>query len=495
VRENAVRLSESELVSHPDLVEKLATMADDSDPKVRFQLLCTLGFADSPQARAAEEKLLAEGVEDRWTQVAALSASSARASRYFDFAARQLADKETKGRASFFEQAGALIGMRAVREEIHHVLATVADNSRPGSGNSVSSDWWRGASLEGLARGARAKGAAAIAALKGSQDLLLAFERRPGPLGHAALQLLAVVGLPADSAATAALKRARQTASDRKADPEARADAVALLALAGPSSEENLFEGLIDPREPDNVQTAAVRALSANQHAEVGNVLLAKWREMSPTVRAEATNAMLRGAPERTRLLLEAVKNGEVQTWQLDPYKPRLFMDRDPAVRALARALFEQSPAQREQVLKQYQAALNGVGDVARGKEVFKRVCSKCHALDGVGVAVGPNLGTVRNHPAAELLVDIIMPSKSIEQGYETYVVDPASGEIVDGIMSAHTPATITLRQEEQREVVISRENIRRMYVSNVSMMPDGLEKQVSVQQMADLLAFLKGVR
>ena len=72
---------------------------------------------------------------------------------------------------------------------------------------------------------------------------------------------------------------------------------------------------------------------------------------------------------------------------------------------------------------------------------------------------------------------------------------DPASGEIVDGIMSAHTPATITLRQEEQREVVISRENIRRMYVSNVSMMPDGLEKQVSVQQMADLLAFLKGVR
>ena len=87
------------------------------------------------------------------------------------------------------------------------------------------------------------------------------------------------------------------------------------------------------------------------------------------------------------------------------------------------------------------------------------------------------------------------MPSKSIEQGYETYVVDLASGEIVDGIMSAHTPATITLRQEQRRETVISRENIRRMYVSNVSMMPDGLEKEIDVQQMADLLAFLKAVR
>ena len=87
------------------------------------------------------------------------------------------------------------------------------------------------------------------------------------------------------------------------------------------------------------------------------------------------------------------------------------------------------------------------------------------------------------------------MPSKSIEQGYETYVVDLASGEIVDGIMSAHTPATITLRQEDKREVVISRQDIRRMYVSNLSMMPEGLEKEINIQQMGDLLAFLKAAR
>src|SRR5437016_14529639 len=102
-------------------------------------------------------------------------------------------------------------------------------------------------------------------------------------------------------------------------------------------------------------------------------------------------------------------------------------------------------------------------GDVARGKETFTRVCSRCHALDGVGVAVGPNLGTVRNHPASELLVDIIMPSKSIEQGYETYVVDLASGEIVDGIMSAHAPATTTLRRRQRRETVVSGANVRAM--------------------------------
>jgi putative heme-binding domain-containing protein len=215
---------------------------------------------------------------------------------------------------------------------------------------------------------------------------------------------------------------------------------------------------------------------------------------MSATVRAEATNTLLSGGSDRVRLLLEAVKNGDVQTWQLEPYKPRLFMDPDPAVRQLARSLFEQSSAQREQVLKEYQAALNMAGDVTRGKETFTRACSRCHALDGVGVAVGPNLGTVRNHPASELLEDIILSSKSIEHGFESYVVELASGDIVDGIMSAQTSATITLRQEQGRETVIARQDIKSMRVSRVSMMPEGLEKQISVSEMADLLTFLKAV-
>ena len=213
---------------------------------------------------------------------------------------------------------------------------------------------------------------------------------------------------------------------------------------------------------------------------------------MSAPVRAQATNTLLSGGSDRVLLLLEAVKKGDVQTWQLDPYKPRLFMDPDPAVRQLARALFEQSSAQREQVLKQYQAALNMSGDVKRGKDTFTRVCSRCHELDGVGVAVGPNLGTVRNHPASALLVDIIMPSKSIAQNYESYVVETRSSGIVEGVLGPQTPTTITIRHEEGKQDVIRRDDIKEMRITNLSAMPADLEKQVSVDQMADLLKFLK---
>ena len=490
VRENAIRLAEPFLAKAPELARKLTQMAGDPDPKVRFQLLCTLGFLDSAEATAAQNKLLVDGVEDPWMQVAALSASPGRVLPYFELAVSRLADSETKARRNFFHQVGAVIGMRAKSEEMRRLLTIVVDGPRP------NSDWWGGATLDGMAEGVRAKGADAKAALKPDRDLFLRmFAGRPGPPGHAAVHLLAVLGLPNDSAATESLKRAERIAADRKVDASVRADSLDLLALANSDREARLLERLLDPQEPESVQIAAVRALNSIIGPKVGPMLLAKWNGMSAPVRAEATNTLLSGGSDRVLLLLEAVKNGDVQTWQLDPYKPRLFMEPDPAVRQLARALFEQSSAQREQVLKEYQAALNVAGNVARGRKTFVLVCSKCHALDGVGVAVGPNLGTVRNHPASELLEDILAPSKSIEAGYETYVVELSSGEIVDGIMSVQTPATITLRQEQGRETVVARQDIKNMRVSKVSMMPDGLEKQISTSQMADLLTFLKSVR
>ena len=490
VRENAIRLAEPYLAKAPDLARKLTKMASDRDPKVRFQLLCTLGFLDSPEARAAQDKLLADGVEDPWMRVAALSAPPNRALHYLESAVSSLADKETMGRRRFFNQVGSVIGMRANREEMRGVVTEVADGPRR------KADWWRGATLDGLAEGIRARGGDAKALLKESRTLFLRmFQTRPGPVGHAAVHLLAVIGLPSDSAATEALRHAEATAANRKIDAALRADALDLLALTNSDREAYLFERLVDPQEPDSVQIAAVRALNSVRGPKVGPFLLAKWNGMSAPVRAEATNALLSGGSERVRLLLEAVKNGDVQAWQLAASKPRLFMDPDPDVRQLARALFEQSAAQREEVLNVYEGALNIPGDITRGRETFKRVCSKCHALGGEGVAVGPNLGTVRNHAASELLVDIILPSKSIEQGYETYVVELASGDIIDGIMSAQTPATITLRKEQGREIVVPRQDIKAMHVSKVSMMPEGLEKQISISQMADLLTFLKAVR
>jgi putative heme-binding domain-containing protein len=72
-------------------------------------------------------------------------------------------------------------------------------------------------------------------------------------------------------------------------------------------------------------------------------------------------------------------------------------------------------------------------------------------------------------------------------------VVVTTSGTL-DGVLGAQTPTTIALRHEDGKEDVVQRKDIKDMYVTNVSAMPGDLEKQIDIQQMADLLEFLKTV-
>jgi putative heme-binding domain-containing protein len=206
----------------------------------------------------------------------------------------------------------------------------------------------------------------------------------------------------------------------------------------------------------------------------------------------EAADAMFLD-PDRPKLLLDAIKNDTVQPWTLAfRHKRNLLMSRDPALREAARSVLEEKAGDREQVLKRYEAALEKNGDAQKGREVFERVCAKCHKLNGLGHEVGPDLATVRNRSPQLILPDIIMPSKSIAQNYESYVVETRSSGIIEGVLGPQTPTTITIRHEEGKEDVIRRDDIKEMRITNLSAMPADLDKQVSVDQMADLLKFLK---
>jgi len=274
-----------------------------------------------------------------------------------------------------------------------------------------------------------------------------------------------------------------------------RADSIGLLALAGPERNAAQFASLIEPHQPDVVQSAAVRAYGKVKGDAVGTFLLKRWRGLSPSTRADAADAMFL-EPSRERMLVAALKSGEAQPWTLAfRHKRRLIMDADPEIRDAARPILEQTPADREAVVKRYEASLDGKADAARGREVFRSTCSKCHRLEGQGSEVGPDLMTTQNQPKQFLLTNILIPSESIAQGYEEYVVETFSAGTLDGVLGTQSPSTVTLRHEDGKEDVIQRQDIRNMYVTNLSAMPGDLENQVNLQQMADLLEYLKTVR
>ena len=326
VRENAIRLAEPRLANSSELAEKLLALSEDQSPKVQFQLICTLGSLDSARSREIQNKLLLRNIEDEWMQVAALSASPARAGDLFEMAVsnklgqRGLTSEPTDGRAAFFRRVCAVIGTRD-QAEINRVLATVLNHRDAGA------EWWRAASLEGLAQGGGGRQGNA-AALKRSQDLLLSLFRSSAPkVRHQSLQLLKVTGLAQGPRVAKALQQALTTARDRAKPAEERADAIVLLALAGAEQQSALLKELIAPQEPDEVQAAAVGALGQIKGGEIGGFLVDKWKTLTPPVRSAAADAMLL-EENRVRLLLDAIKHENVPAWTLNfGQKRRLLMN------------------------------------------------------------------------------------------------------------------------------------------------------------------------
>jgi putative heme-binding domain-containing protein len=243
------------------------------------------------------------------------------------------------------------------------------------------------------------------------------------------------------------------------------------------------------------VRRAAVQALGRIPGDAVGQVLLERWRGFTAPVRSEAADALL-ADPGRTRLLVAALQKGEVQAWSLSFWQKRdLIMNDDPEIRAQARPLLESPPEEREKVVASYQKALELPGDAARGAQVFERACAKCHRVDGRGSDIGPDLGSVHNKAKPLLLGDILVPSRAIAQNYESYVLETASGDVLEGVLGQESPTAVVLRREGADDRVVPRTEIRKMYASNLSAMPADLEQQVDVPQMADLLQYLTGPR
>ena len=149
---------------------------------------------------------------------------------------------------------------------------------------------------------------------------------------------------------------------------------------------------------------------------------------------------------------------------------------------------------ERQAVYEKYRPALAYEGNVESGKEVFRDVCSECHRVGDMGSEVGPDLLTVVIRNRETLMTDILIPNESIEAGYEEYLLETNDGRSITGVMAAETPETVTLRRAKGEEDTIRRSNIASLRSLSVSPMPEDIEQGISVQGMADLLAYLKSL-
>jgi putative heme-binding domain-containing protein len=291
-------------------------------------------------------------------------------------------------------------------------------------------------------------------------------------------------------------RSAAAIAADGRAAGPARLSAIKLLGSASWDSAGPALTSLLGGDAAQELRLAAVRSLAAQPSAEAAPALLKPWRGYSPVLRREVAEVLAR-QPDRALRLIAAVEAGDVKPVDLDPaVMRRLTSHAKPEVRDRARKVLEASlPADRKQVLEQYQSALKSEGDPRRGREVFGKNCATCHAIAGVGINVGADISDTRTKTPGQLLNDILNPNAAVDGNYIEYVVTLKNGKQLSGVVAGETAAGLTLRRAQNQTDTVLRSDIEEVQSTGRSLMPEGLEKTISIAEMADLLAFLKNWR
>jgi putative heme-binding domain-containing protein len=130
-------------------------------------------------------------------------------------------------------------------------------------------------------------------------------------------------------------------------------------------------------------------------------------------------------------------------------------------------------------------------GDRVRGEAVFRQQCSQCHRIGTVGHEVGPNLATMKNRGAEAIVTNVLDPNREVNPAWRDYLAVTVDGATHNGVLVAESATFLTLRRAEAKETSLSRSDLEALRDTGRSLMPEGLEKNIDQQAMADLVTWL----
>ncbi len=250
---------------------------------------------------------------------------------------------------------------------------------------------------------------------------------------------------------------------------------------------------LLSNRLDDAGWPAILDTLASSGDTTLPAKLLALWPRLSPAQRAASLDALL-NRPTWTRDLLAAMESGPLKPADFDagrrmrllnhPTKPLRSRRQELRYRYLARSAPTSSPVTG---LPSRSPAM-----LRKGHLVYQRVCAACHQRGNEGLAIGPGLETVVAHPVEKILTNILDPNLDIQPGFHAYTATLKNGEQLFGLLAAEAAASLTFKLLDAKTHALRRDEMANLQATSVSLMPEGLEAAITVEEMADLIAFLR---
>jgi putative membrane-bound dehydrogenase-like protein len=468
VREQAVALAEPRLIASAQLREKILALTSDADDRVRFRAALAMGGLKSQDV---VESLLAVALarpDDAWTRRAVSTALPETVASVLSAAIeshRVQACQNDAPQLTLVRELATIVGSHRDAKEIATALAAIVQPAEPTPACEIA--------LLGLAQGLERRGA-----------VLAEFvAQTPGDSTSVETKL------------TSVFHRATAAVLDETRTEDVRAHKIDLLKYARTPSAGTALARIVSQDASQLLRIRAANAL-APYGAQTARALLAGYSAQTPAVRRVILDA-LAAHRDSAALLLDGLESRAIARAELDATRENALRHHaDASVAARAREILAAAvPAERKKVLAEYQASLELAGNPLAGKELFKKNCTQCHRIGTLGVNVAPDISDSRTKTPQQLLVDILNPNQAIDNNYLSYTILTTRGIVHTGVIAAETASSVTLRQPEDKSLDLLRADIERIQSNGVSLMPEGLEKELSQRQMADLISFIKNWR
>lgn len=457
LRRHAVRLAAPVLNDEPRLAALVAKAAADEDDLLRVQVAYALGSWNNTAAEAALAELLLGSADAPYVRAAAMSSLSERNIAGVISAVAPQAGSQGELLSSLLTMAAAFDKPEVFARGLKPLLVAKDDKY----------ELWQLRAINAVLEAASRRKQSPEQIFRGQNDALL--------------QLARVT---------------KSMATDDKLDVDRRVASIGLLGRVASRDEDFEFvTTLLQPRHSPVIQAAAVTALTARDRRAAPRQLLTNWQTHTPRLRNQILDALL-SRTSWTMELLNALDKRTVATTAFDAARRQaLLQNRVELIRTKAATIFASpSDSNRKEILKKYAAVAKIPGDAARGKAVFQKVCAACHRLDGVGKAVGPELSALTDKSPQALLAAILDPNRAVEDKYKTYAIITKDGRSFSGMILEETGNSIKLAGVDGKEHVILRTDVDEMAASLVSLMPNGMERELPGQGLPDVLAFIRGV-
>jgi uncharacterized repeat protein (TIGR03806 family) len=234
------------------------------------------------------------------------------------------------------------------------------------------------------------------------------------------------------------------------------------------------------------------------------NALIEKLRTLAEPAqageRAEIINRLLSSTASALHLA-HAVAERRIP----DSLRPQLLVAAMARPESQVRDLFERFVPDDQRVKRlgsviKPEKILALKGDAARGKELFFKSaglqCINCHRIAGTGSTLGPDLTQIgKKYSRGQILESILEPSKSIDPKYVNYLVETSDGKVQTGLLAEKNDKEVVLRTVGDKEIRVPADKVERLVPQKASLMPELLLRDLTAEQVADLLEYLVGLK